>query len=176
MLYFAAMETYKKLCEVGASLHQARRYDLCIRVLHAAQKLETNQTGITMKVLITLANAHTALKHTELSITLYQVQYSFIKPLFFSGLYSHFLIQRALVQSHHAGKCTHSPKTYRVINYTISGTILFYQAFILQWLIFTFSDPKGIGSILISCLCASLHGIKSRCGWVVALYLEIILY
>ncbi|XP_064648996.1 tetratricopeptide repeat protein 28-like [Lineus longissimus] len=65
-------DPYKKLCEVGAFLYNSKRYEICIRVLKVAQKVETNQKGITMKVLLTLANAHSALKHNEEAIMLYQ--------------------------------------------------------------------------------------------------------
>ncbi|KAK2184691.1 hypothetical protein NP493_256g01011 [Ridgeia piscesae] len=68
----AGMDPYKKMCEVGTCLYRSKIYDLCIKVLDAAQQLETNQIGITMKVQLTLANAHSALKHKDLAITLYQ--------------------------------------------------------------------------------------------------------
>ena len=67
------MDPYKKLTEVGCCLYGGRKFDTCIKVLSAAQKLETNQKGITMKVQLTLANAHAALKHSELAVSLYQV-------------------------------------------------------------------------------------------------------
>ena len=67
------MDPYKKMCEVGTCLYRSKIYDLCVKVLDAAQQLETNQIGITMKVQLTLANAHSALKHKDLAITLYQV-------------------------------------------------------------------------------------------------------
>ena len=73
---YLAMDAYKKLSEVGACLYQAGRHDQCIKVLNAAQKVATNQRGITMKVQLTLANAHSALKHTEIAISLYQVSYT----------------------------------------------------------------------------------------------------
>ena len=69
------MDPYKKLTEVGCCLYTGKKHDLCIRVLTAAQKLETNQKGITMKVQLTLANGHAALKHNELAISLYQVSF-----------------------------------------------------------------------------------------------------
>ena len=68
------MEPYKKLTEIGCVLYADRLFDACIRVLNAAQKLETNQKGITMRLQLTLANAHSALKHTELAVSLYQVR------------------------------------------------------------------------------------------------------
>ena len=67
------MDPYKKLCEVGTCLCKCKMYELCIKVLDAAQQLETNQIGITMKVQLTLGNAHSALKHKDLAVTLYQV-------------------------------------------------------------------------------------------------------
>ena len=67
------MDPYKKLTEVGSCLYSGKKYDTCIKVLSAAQKLETNQKGITMKVQLIMANAHAALKHNELAISLYQV-------------------------------------------------------------------------------------------------------
>lgn len=69
------MDPYKKLCEVGTCLYQCKIYELCIKVLDAAQQLETNQIGITMKVQLTMANAHSALKQKDLAISLYQVRY-----------------------------------------------------------------------------------------------------
>ena len=66
------MDSYRKLSEVGLCLFQAGKYDTCIQILTAAQKLETNQKGITMRVQLTLANAHAALKQTDMAITLYQ--------------------------------------------------------------------------------------------------------
>ena len=68
------MDPYKKLCEVGTCLCKCKMYELCIKVLDAAQQLETNQIGITMKVQLTLGNAHSALKHKDLAVTLYQVE------------------------------------------------------------------------------------------------------
>lgn len=67
------MDSYKKLCEVGCCLYQDKNYDLCIKVLASAQKLQTNQKGITMKIQLTLANAHSILKRKEAAISLYQV-------------------------------------------------------------------------------------------------------
>lgn len=67
------MDPYKKLTEIGCCLYQGGKYDTCIKVLNSAQKLETNQKGITMRVQLTLANAHSALKHNELAVSLYQV-------------------------------------------------------------------------------------------------------
>ena len=66
------MDAYKKLTEIGCCLYQGKKYDVCIKVLNSAQKLETNQKGITMRVQLTLANAHAALKHNELAVSLYQ--------------------------------------------------------------------------------------------------------
>ena len=66
------MDSYKKLSEVGVYLFQAKKYKVCIKILEAAQKFQTNQKGITMRILLTLANAHSALKHTEKAINLYQ--------------------------------------------------------------------------------------------------------
>ena len=67
------MDPYKKLTEVGSCLYVGKKYDTCIKVLSAAQKLETNQKGITMKLQLIMANAQAALKHNELAISLYQV-------------------------------------------------------------------------------------------------------
>jgi hypothetical protein len=53
------------LSEIGVHLFQARRFDFCIKILEAAQKFQTNQKGITMRILLTLANAHSACKHNE---------------------------------------------------------------------------------------------------------------
>ncbi|XP_053380746.1 tetratricopeptide repeat protein 28-like isoform X2 [Mercenaria mercenaria] len=66
------MDSYKKLSEVGVSLFQAKKYKICIKILDTAQKFQTNQKGITMRILLTSANAHSALKHTEKAISLYQ--------------------------------------------------------------------------------------------------------
>lgn len=66
------MDSYKKLSEVGVSLFQAKKYKICVKILEAAQKFQTNQKGITMRILLTLANAHSALRHTEKAISLYQ--------------------------------------------------------------------------------------------------------
>lgn len=68
-----AMEPYKKLCEVGACLYSSKRFELCLYVLGAAQKVATNQKGITMKVLLTMANAHSKLRHRDMAISVYQV-------------------------------------------------------------------------------------------------------
>ena len=67
------MDSYSKLSEVGASLYSSKRYELSIEVLNAAQRLATNQKGITMKIQLTLANAHSALGHNDLAVSLYQV-------------------------------------------------------------------------------------------------------
>ncbi|XP_069120674.1 tetratricopeptide repeat protein 28-like isoform X2 [Argopecten irradians] len=66
------MDAYKKLSEVGVCLFQAKKYDICVKVLESAQKFQTNQKGITMRVLLTMANAHSAMKHSEQAISLYQ--------------------------------------------------------------------------------------------------------
>lgn len=66
------MDAYKKLSEVGVYLNQANKFNLCIKILETAQRFKTNQKGITMKLLLTLANAHCALKHRERAIALYQ--------------------------------------------------------------------------------------------------------
>ncbi|XP_052220078.1 tetratricopeptide repeat protein 28-like [Dreissena polymorpha] len=66
------MDSYKKLSEVGVCLFQAKKYKICIKILEAAQRYQTNQKGITMRVLLTLANAHSALKHMDKAISLYQ--------------------------------------------------------------------------------------------------------
>ncbi|XP_067661035.1 tetratricopeptide repeat protein 28-like [Haliotis asinina] len=65
------MDAYKKLSEVGVCLFQSKKFDLCIRVLEAAQKFQTNQKGITMKILLTMANAHTSVRQREQAIGLY---------------------------------------------------------------------------------------------------------
>lgn len=66
------MDAYKKLSEVGVCLFQSKKYDICVKVLESAQKFQTNQKGITMRVLLTMANAHSCLKHNEQAINLYQ--------------------------------------------------------------------------------------------------------
>ena len=66
------MDSYKKLSEVGVCLFQAKKFKVCIKILDAAQKFQTNQKGITMRILLTSANAHSALKHTDKAISLYQ--------------------------------------------------------------------------------------------------------
>ena len=65
------MDSYKKLSEVGVCLFQAKKYKVCVKVLEAAQRFQTNQKGITMRILLTLANAHSALKHVDKAIGLY---------------------------------------------------------------------------------------------------------
>ncbi|XP_048245138.1 tetratricopeptide repeat protein 28-like [Haliotis rufescens] len=65
------MDAYKKLSEVGVCLFQSKKFDLCIRILEAAQKFQTNQKGITMKILLTMANAHTSLRQRDQAIGLY---------------------------------------------------------------------------------------------------------
>lgn len=66
------MDPYKKMSEIGACLYAAERYSLCVKILDAAQKFRTNQKGITMRVLLTLANAHSALQDEDQAIGLYQ--------------------------------------------------------------------------------------------------------
>lgn len=66
------MDPYKKLSEVGVCLFHSKHYDLAIKILEAAQKFETNQKGITMRVLLTMANSFSALKKNEQAINLYQ--------------------------------------------------------------------------------------------------------
>lgn len=73
MFVILEMDPYNKLCEIGACLYQANRNEQCIKVLNGAQKVATNQKGITMKLQLTLANAHSSLKHTDIAISLYQV-------------------------------------------------------------------------------------------------------
>ncbi|KAK6195644.1 hypothetical protein SNE40_001029 [Patella caerulea] len=70
------MDTYKKLTEVGSVLFQSKKFEICIQVLEVAQKLQTNQKGITMRLLLTLANALTACKKQEQAINYYMECYS----------------------------------------------------------------------------------------------------
>lgn len=70
--YFSEMDSYKKLSEIGVHLFQSGKHDYCIKILEAAQKFQTNQKGITMRILLTLANAHSACKHREQAIGIYQ--------------------------------------------------------------------------------------------------------
>lgn len=77
MLVVPEMDPYKQLCEVGMYLYQTQKYDLTINVLNAAKTFQTNQKGITMKVLLTLANAYTSLKKYNLAIPVYQVTVHF---------------------------------------------------------------------------------------------------
>lgn len=72
MLCFSGMDPYKKLSEVGVCLFQSKQYELTIKILEAAQKFETNQKGITMRVLLTMANSFSALRKNEQAINLYQ--------------------------------------------------------------------------------------------------------
>ncbi|XP_041369335.1 tetratricopeptide repeat protein 28-like [Gigantopelta aegis] len=65
------MDAYKKLSEVGVYLFQNKKFSLCIKILEAAQKFQTNQKGITMRILLTMANAHTMLQHKDQAISLY---------------------------------------------------------------------------------------------------------
>ena len=65
------MDAYKKLSEIGVYLFQNKKFSLCIKILEAAQKFQTNQKGITMRILLTMANAHTMLQHKDQAISLY---------------------------------------------------------------------------------------------------------
>ncbi|KAL8606426.1 hypothetical protein ACOMHN_060331 [Nucella lapillus] len=67
-----AMDAYSKLSEVGVVLYQAARYELCVQILEMAQRFQTNQKGITMRVLLTLANAQSKQGHRHQAISLYQ--------------------------------------------------------------------------------------------------------
>ncbi|ESO98992.1 hypothetical protein LOTGIDRAFT_231307 [Lottia gigantea] len=69
------MDNYKKLTEVGVLLYQNKKYDLCIHVLETAQKLQTNQKGITMRLLLTLANAFSACRKIVEAINCYMECY-----------------------------------------------------------------------------------------------------
>ena len=73
-VFVVDMDSYTKLSEVGACLCSSKQYELGVEVLNVAQKLATNQKGITMKVQLTLANAHSTLGHVDLAISFYQVQ------------------------------------------------------------------------------------------------------
>ncbi|XP_059149912.1 tetratricopeptide repeat protein 28-like [Physella acuta] len=66
------MEPYEKLSEIGVFLYQHKKYEACISVLESSRKFQTNQKGITMRVLLTLANAHSQLLHIQAAIGLYQ--------------------------------------------------------------------------------------------------------
>ncbi|GFN95683.1 tetratricopeptide repeat protein 28 [Plakobranchus ocellatus] len=66
------MDPYAKLSELGVMLFQNRRYEECISVLETSRKFQTNQKGITMRILLTQANAHSQLLQTEAAIELYQ--------------------------------------------------------------------------------------------------------
>ncbi|CAL1547836.1 unnamed protein product, partial [Lymnaea stagnalis] len=69
------METYEKLSELGVLLFQNKKYEACISVLEAARKFQTNQKGITLRILLTQANAHSQLLHIPIAIGLYQECY-----------------------------------------------------------------------------------------------------
>ncbi|KAI8771455.1 tetratricopeptide repeat protein 28 [Biomphalaria glabrata] len=69
---FLAMNAYEKLCELGVILYQNKKYEAAISVLDAARKIQTNQKGITLRVLLTLANAHSQLMHVDTAISLFQ--------------------------------------------------------------------------------------------------------
>ncbi|KAK3780031.1 hypothetical protein RRG08_029724 [Elysia crispata] len=66
------MDPYAKLSELGVVLFQNRRYEECISVLETSRKFQTNQKGITMRILLTHANAHSQLLQSEAAIELYQ--------------------------------------------------------------------------------------------------------
>ena len=66
------MEPYEKLSTIGECLFRHNKFSACVDVLQAARKLATNQQGITLRVLLTLANAHSRLMHAETAIGLYQ--------------------------------------------------------------------------------------------------------
>ncbi|KAL5012513.1 hypothetical protein ScPMuIL_011064 [Solemya velum] len=68
------MDPYKKLSEIGVCLYHAKKHKLCIKMLEAAQQFQTNQKGITMRLLLTLANAHSSVRvrHQDRAIALYQ--------------------------------------------------------------------------------------------------------
>ncbi|KAK7502589.1 hypothetical protein BaRGS_00006164 [Batillaria attramentaria] len=67
-----AMDAYNKLSEVGVMLYQAGRFEMCVQILEAAQRFQTNQKGIVMRVLLTLANAQSKLGNQQQAIGLYQ--------------------------------------------------------------------------------------------------------
>ncbi|GFR63069.1 tetratricopeptide repeat protein 28 [Elysia marginata] len=66
------MDPYAKLSELGVVLFQSHRYEECISVLETSRKFQTNQKGITMRILLTHANAHSQLLQSEAAIELYQ--------------------------------------------------------------------------------------------------------
>ena len=66
------MDAYNKLSEVGVVLYQSARYKMCIQILETAQRFQTNQKGITMRVLLTLANAQSKQGNRSQAISLYQ--------------------------------------------------------------------------------------------------------
>lgn len=72
IFHIAAMDAYSKLSEVGVILFQGTQYEMCIQVLEAAQQFQTNQKGITMRILLTLANAKSKLGLWQQAISLYQ--------------------------------------------------------------------------------------------------------
>ena len=80
-MYIVGMDSYTKLSEVGSCLCSSKQYEMSVEVLNVAQKLATNQKGITMKVQLTLANAHSALGHVDLAISFYQVQFTLTSTL-----------------------------------------------------------------------------------------------
>ncbi|KAK7094678.1 tetratricopeptide repeat protein 28-like [Littorina saxatilis] len=67
-----AMDAYNKLSEVGVVLYQSAHYEMCIQILETAQSFQTNQKGITMRILLTLANAQSKLGNQNQAISLYQ--------------------------------------------------------------------------------------------------------
>ncbi|KAL3871452.1 hypothetical protein ACJMK2_039449 [Sinanodonta woodiana] len=66
------MDAYKKMSEVGVCLFQAKKYKLCIKILEVAQRFQTNQKGITMRIYLTLANAYSAQGNNDEAIGLYE--------------------------------------------------------------------------------------------------------
>ena len=77
------MDIYSKLSEAGSCLYSSKQYELSIEVLNLAQKLSTNQKGITMRIQLTLANAHSALRHVDLALSLYQVYIEFYNHMIY---------------------------------------------------------------------------------------------
>ena len=72
MFYSQGLDPYEKLSKVGEVLFHHNNLPACIDVLEAARKLQTNQKGITMRVLLTLANAHSKQGGVAQAIGLYQ--------------------------------------------------------------------------------------------------------
>lgn len=72
MFVSTGMDPYKKLSEIGVCLYHVKKHKLCIKMLEAAQQFQTNQKGITMRLLLTLANAHSNVRHQDQAIALYQ--------------------------------------------------------------------------------------------------------